>query len=110
MGEIISAFFSYLTKWLVYCVEYIAGIFGGIMDAIQYYILVGVSYIYNPAFDLLKTLLDASGLGSAITTVNSALVGPLGYFANFFLVPTSITALFGAYLVRFFIRRLPIIG
>lgn len=110
MGAIISSFFAYLINWITYAAKYFAGVMAGCFDALYYYANLILLKLVNPVFDLLVNLLDGSGIPSAITVVNTMFTGGLGFWANYFMLPTSLTLLVGAYMLRFVIRRIPFIG
>lgn len=110
MGAILSDFFASLVKWLVYPAKYLAGVVSGVFDSLLYYAKYLLYSIANLFFDLITTLLDGSGIGAAITTINGAWSGPLGYWAGYFLLPQAAAAMVSAYLIRFAIRRIPVIG
>ncbi|WP_415878984.1 hypothetical protein [Methylomonas sp. TEB] len=110
MGAILTSFFSYLVKWIVYPAKYIAGIFAGSFDALGYYANLILAKLLNPLFDLVSAALDAAGIPAMATAFNSAFQGPLGYFAGYLLLPQGIAAIITAYFIRFAIRRLPFLG
>lgn len=110
MGAILTSFFSYLTKWLVYCAAYGAGVVAGLADGILYYLQLVFLKIVNTVIDVVTATLDASGVASAITTINGAFSGALGFYAEFFHVPQAAAAMGSAYMIRFVIRRLPVVG
>lgn len=110
MGAIISDFFASLVQWLVYIPKYIAGVFVGILDALGYYVNLLLLKLVNPLFDSVNSILDGSGISAAITTINSAFSGSLGYWASYFNIPTAISLIVGALLLRFAVRRIPFIG
>ncbi|WGS84972.1 hypothetical protein [Methylomonas sp. UP202] len=110
IGSIISDFAALLWQWLVYIPKFVAGILVGVLDSLKYYANLVLLKIVNPFFDLVVSILDGSGISSSITTINSAFSGSLGYWAGYFNIPTSISLIVAAYLLRFAIRRIPFIG
>lgn len=110
IGQKISDFFTSLVDWIKYSLEYLTGLVSGVMDAVVYYVKLAFFALANGLFDALQSLLDGSGLSAKIAFLQTAFSGPLGYFADFFLIPQSLAALGSAYLIRFLIRRLPVIG
>jgi hypothetical protein len=110
IGQKISDFFTSLVDWIKYVLDYLVGLFSGIMSSIVYYAKLVLNAISNPVFDLLQGILDNSGLTAKVAFLHDAFSGPLGYFADFFMIPAALTSLGGAYLIRFLIRRIPVIG
>jgi hypothetical protein len=58
------------------------------------------------AIEYLQVWLDTSGIANALGSLPSA----AWYFLNMFHVPTGMQLIFSAYVTRFLIRRLPVIG
>lgn len=110
MGAIISNFFAALVQWITYACQYFAGVIAGCFDALVYYANLIFTKITNPIFDLLVSLLDGSGMAGYIATLNQAITGGLGFFLDFFHAPQAMTAIVSAYMLRFIIRRIPVIG
>ena len=109
-GKDLSNFFTSLTDWIGYALHFLVGMIAGIFDAFFYYLKAGFYTITNLVFDLLQSMLAGSPLAAKIAYLQTAFSGGLGYYADYFQLPEALMALFSAYLVRFFIRRLPVIG
>lgn len=110
MGALLSSFFAKLTEWLVYPAKYLAGVVVGVFESFLYYAKLILYSIINPLFDLITAMLDATPIPAYLTTINAAWVGPLGFWAGYFLIPQAAAAVVAAYMIRFSIRRIPIIG
>lgn len=68
-----------------------------------------LDWIWSAFLSLLDVLPIASTVEQA-SNLFSAIPSSVWYFMNIFSIPFGITTVSGAYLVRFLIRRLPIIG
>jgi len=110
IGSIVSDFAAMLWQWLVYIPKYLSGVLVGVLDALKYYVNLVFLKIVNPFFDLLISLLDGSGMTGYVSAINTAVTGGLGYYLDLMHVPQAITSAVAAYLVRFLIRRLPVVG
>lgn len=110
MFDALSEFASWLIGWIDYGLGYLVGMVLGLLNGLLSIVLLILTKIANVFFDLITTILDASKMSEFVQTVNGGFTGQLGYWADLLQVPQAIIAAFGAYLVRFMIRRIPLIG
>lgn len=69
-------------------------------------VLYGASFLVDFLVSLLPDYLSASEVSSLYDSVG----GQVGYFLDYFQVNVGISMLLGAYVTRFMIRRIPILG
>ncbi|WP_082335976.1 DUF2523 family protein [Pseudomonas syringae] len=83
-----------------------------ISDVAQFFIdmlLNMLDWIWSAFIGLLDTLPIASTVTQA-SSLFSAIPASVWYFMNVFQIPLGITFVLSGYLIRFLIRRLPIVG
>lgn len=110
MGDILSGFFAKLVEWVQYALDYAVGIVEGVGLALVSIVKNIVYSVFSWLFDGLDAILAGTGMQGYLAVLGANYSGPLGYFLDLFQVPQALLALGGAYLIRFFIRRLPVIG
>lgn len=70
-------------------------------------------YVLDKLFDGIITMLSAIPVPSFLTDMTakaSAISGMAGYYLNVFEIGSGVGIILSAYLIRFIIRRIPVIG
>lgn len=85
----------------------ISWIFRG--SVVKWVIFTGLALLLAPLMELLLSLIDSSGLDGIPSLVN-ALPEGIRFYLVLFRLDIGLPMLVAAYLTKFFIRRLPIVG
>ena len=79
------------------------------LSTIKFVVFGALALLLAPLMTLLMSLVNSSGL-NGIPSLVSALPESIRYFIGVFRLDTGLPILVAAYLTRFFIRRLPVVG
>lgn len=74
---------------------------------VKFVFFFGLYFITSEFIPVLVGLLPNS---NALSSAFQSLPSSVAYFLNMFMVPQGITMIFSAYVTRFLIRRIPVIG
>ncbi|WP_150046123.1 hypothetical protein [Methylomonas rhizoryzae] len=110
MGQIVSDFFAKLIEWITYGAEYFAGVIAGLFEAMLAIIKNLLFLLFSALMTIVEGVIDGSGISTYLGKINTNYTGALGYFLELFQVPQAVSALGLAYIIRFAIRRLPVVG
>jgi hypothetical protein len=93
-----------------YSIGYGSGFFGQAMKLFKTIFIDSIEFILDSFKKLIQSLYDLIGISTALNSFNSLMSSPVGFFLELFSVPELLMATITAYLIRFAIRRIPIIG
>lgn len=106
--------FEEITDWLYGKIFYVLGYIAGFFSALAYkvYSLLqdGWNYIVNIYTDILDGVYAAIGFNSVFQYFGFLNGTGIGYFYEYFGGNELLTVTISAYLIRFGVRRIPVIG
>lgn len=79
------------------------------LSTIKFVIFGALSLLLTPLMSLIMGLIDSSGLNN-ISALVSAIPEGIRFYMAIFKFDVGLPMLVAAYLTRFFIRRLPVVG
>ena len=92
-----------------YLIQFIARIIAWLVGFVQW----ALTWLWDTLLGALITVLNAIPVPAWISGapgVVSSIPGSVAFFLGAFQIPTGLAIIFGAYTIRFIIRRIPLIG
>ena len=102
--------FNQLVGWINYFIGYAVGWIVGILYKLIGLLFWAFEYLLQPWWDILDYFISWLDLPNFWQKVDYLLNGMFGYWVELFMLDTLLEALLIAHMVRFLIRRIPIIG
>lgn len=106
----LNEFASWLYEAMMYHLGYALGYLSQMIFKSYVFIIDLYDSILNDAFQTTELLYQLSKIPDVIQAFNDYMASDVCYYASSLLLPSLFSGVITAYLIRFGIRRLPIIG